>query len=189
MQSRGLRSMAIALLVGSAAGLRTPGAWVTAAPSATRGRPLQAAEAPQSVSVGDLGLTMDEVNERFPEEMLQGMVSSGYESTSRLPDGTDEGAAWFESAERVEVTLTIPGLRGQPAASLAVEATENTLTITAWGRAIWSCVLRSNIDPNSATMSAEDGMGMQPIIKFAASKEVPGRWGGFIQNIGEDSLL
>ena len=40
-----------------------------------------------------------------------------------------------------QVTLTIPGLLGQPAGSLAVEMTETTATITAFGRAVWSCVL------------------------------------------------
>lgn len=117
------------------------------------------------------------------------MVTSGYESTSRVPGNTDQGAAWTESAETVGVTLTVPGLRGQPAASLSVEATDTTLTVTAWGRAIWSCVLRGAIDPNTASMSAEDGMAMLPMLKFSARKAGGGRWGGFIQAIGEDSLL
>lgn len=41
---------------------------------------------------------------------------------------------------RAQATLTIPGLLGQPADSLAVEMTETTATITAFGRAVWSCV-------------------------------------------------
>jgi hypothetical protein len=141
------------------------------------------------ISVKDLGLTMEDVMKSFPKEMLQELVTSGYESTSRVPGNTDQGAAWAESAETVEVTLTVPGLRGQPAASLSIEATDTTLTLTAWGRAIWSCVLRGAIDPKTASMSAEDGMAMLPVIKFSARKAGAGRWGGFIQAIGEDSLL
>ena len=41
---------------------------------------------------------------------------------------------------RAQVTLTIPGLLGQPTDALAVEMTETTATITAFGRAVWSCV-------------------------------------------------
>ena len=44
------------------------------------------------------------------------------------------------AATRAQATLTIPGLLGQPADSLAVEMTETTATITAFGRAVWSCV-------------------------------------------------
>lgn len=152
--------------------------------------PRSSAESPApKISVKDLGLTMDDVMQSFPEDMLQEVVTSGYESTSRVPGNTDQGAAWTESAETVAVTLTVPGLRGQPAASLSIEATATTLTLTAWGRAIWSCVLRGAIDPNTASMSAEDGVAMLPVLKFSARKAGARRWGGFIKAIGEDSLL
>ena len=50
----------------------------------------------------------------------------------------------------VSVDLTIPGLLGQPAAALATELTPTTLTLTAFGMAVWSCVLRGEIDPQAA---------------------------------------
>jgi len=125
----------------------------------------------------DLSITMADTPE----------ATAGYESTLR--SSTDQGAAWSESADVVEVTLTILAMRGQPAAAMAIEATATSLTVTAWGRAIWTCVLRGTIDPNTASMIAEDGMGSLPILQFSARKAPAVWWGGFIKSIGEDSLI
>ena len=90
----------------------------------------------------------------------------------------------------VEATLTISGLRGQPAMSFAVEFTETTATLTAFGRQVWSCVLRGTIDPAASSFHVEDGMGMLPIVHVNVRKAANApRWGGLIQSIGEDSVL
>jgi hypothetical protein len=90
----------------------------------------------------------------------------------------------------MDVTLSIPGLRGQPAAALSLNMTKNTATITAFGMAVWSCILRGNCDPTSSTFSISDGNDMTPLIEISVKKMKSGeRWGGFIAQIGEDSIL
>ena len=97
---------------------------------------------------------------------------------------------WAETPERLEVSLTIPGLRGQPPACLAMDVTTTTATITAFGRAVWSCVLRGHCVPDTAEVIVADGEGMLPVISVAVQKAARGeRWGGFILKIGEDSIL
>ena len=156
------------------------------------------------------------------------------------------------AATRAQATLTIPGLLGQPADSLAVEMTETTATITAFGRAVWSCVrapgrehgptgagprksprwpascsglawgllrrrwaphasgraawprrappvrfptqvLRGLADPDSAQTEVEPASPpmtpMQPVVRLTVDKAQTGRWGGLIEQIGEDSLI
>ena len=87
---------------------------------AARSEVAMAADAGSSagrVNVGDLGLTVADLEEALPEELLGSVETSGYESTSRTSN--DEGCEWEETAEGLDVTLTIPGLRGQPAMARA----------------------------------------------------------------------
>ena len=134
---------------------------------------------------------MDDLETPLPD--LAGgssIATSGCESTSRLPGSDDSGCRWEETAERIEARLSIPGLRGQPAAAMGVEVTSATATITAFGRVVWSCVLRGACVPDTLTFSAEDGTGMLPEISISIGKAEPGkRWGGLIASIGEDSIL
>ena len=143
------------------------------------------------LDVSDLGLTMDDLETPLPD--LAGgssIATSGCESTSRLPGSDDSGCRWEETAERIEARLSIPGLRGQPAAAMVVEVTSATATVTAFGRVVWSCVLRGACVPDTLTFSAEDGTGMLPEISISIGKAEPGkRWGGLIASIGEDSIL
>ena len=140
------------------------------------------------VDVSDLGLTMDDVEAPLPDAFHAGLASSGCESTSRV--APDEGARWRESRDEVCVTLTIPGLRGQPSGCLAVEATATTATVTAFGYAVWSCVLRGAAVPGSARVEIRDGDDAVPVVEIAVAKQSPGAaWGGFIASVGEDSLL
>ena len=83
------------------------------------------------------------------------------------------------------------GLRGQPAMAFAVEFTDTTLTLTAFGRQVWSCVLRGGIDPDASTFHVEDGIGMLPVVYVTVRKASASatRWGGLIESVGEDSLL
>mmetsp|Transcript_7945 Transcript_7945/g.24847 ORF Transcript_7945/g.24847 Transcript_7945/m.24847 type:complete len:188 (-) Transcript_7945:32-595(-) len=144
-----------------------------------------------TIDVSDLGLTMDDLEKPLPD--LAGgssIATSGWESTSRLPGSDDSGCRWEETAERIAARLLIPGLRGQPAAAMVVEVTSATATITAFGRVVWSCVLRGACVPDTLTFSAEDGTGMLPEISISIGKAEPGkRWGGLIASIGEDSIL
>ena len=112
------------------------------------------------------------------------------ESSSRVsPDG---GVRWTETSDEVSADIAVPGLIGQPAEALAVELTAATLTVTAFGRAMWSCVLRGTIDPEASeprtTFAA--ALGSPPVISIALIK-MPGtpRWNGLIESIGVDSVL
>ena len=154
----------------------------------SRNPPAMCASEMPSVDVSDLGLTMDDLEEPLPPELTQGIATSGYESTQRLV--SDDGCVWAETPELLEVALSIPGLRGQPAMAMAAEVTSTSMTVTAFGRDVWSCVLRGQCVPDSAEFSAEDGPGALPVLRLSLAKANPGeRWGGFIASIGEDSIL
>ena len=88
------------------------------------------------------------------------------------------------------MTLTVPGLRGQPAACLTVVFSTTTATVTAFGRPVWSCILRGEVVPDTATFITEDGSDMLPVIQLSVTKaDASQMWGGFIESIGEDSIL
>jgi hypothetical protein len=141
------------------------------------------------IDVSDLGLTLSDLEAPLPQEMFA-ITSSGTESTSRIPSVQDDGCLWEESPDTIDVTLSIPGLRGQPPAALLLDMTKNTATITAFGMAVWSCILRGDCDPSSVMFSATDGNDMVPLIEISVKKLRSGeRWGGFIAQIGEDSIL
>ena len=141
------------------------------------------------VDVSDLGLTVADVEAPLPEEFFEGFATTGFESTSSTnPD--DSGAQWRESKTSLEVTLTIAGFRGQPSGAFAVEMTETTATVTAFGYVVWSCVLRGAAAPETARVEVSDGEDMVPIIKITVDKKDAGAsWGGFIESVGENSLL
>ncbi len=139
-----------------------------------------------AVDVSDLSLTMEDLEK--PLDVLRGITSAGIESTSRT--AKDEGLEWSETATQIEAKLAIPGLRGQPAAALALEMTETTATVTAFGRDVWSCVLRGTVDPSTARAAVSDSEGgMQPVVQLQVSKAAPGRWSGFVESYGVDSIL
>ena len=138
-------------------------------------------------NVSDLGLTMADLEAPIP---FDGITTRGVESASRTTD--DGGCEFVETADQVEATLTIPGLRGQPAAAMKLDLTSDTATITVFGRAVWSCVLRGKIFTEASTseMLTSPKTPMQPLVRLKVKKQ-PGaaRWGGLIKSIGEDSLL
>jgi hypothetical protein len=124
--------------------------------------------------------------------------SCGVESTSRVR-GSDQGCVWVEDDETVSVQLRLEGLRGQPAQCLAVHLQtsrdaqwrgQGTATVTAFGRIVWSCVLRGPIVVDASSTYASDGEHMLPELHFAVRK-LPGaqRWGGFIDEIEFNTLM
>ena len=142
-----------------------------------------------SLDVSDLGLTISDLEKPLPKELFD-ITSSGTESTSRVPSVNDDGCVWEENPDKIDVTLSIPGLRGQPPAALSLDLTKNTATLTAFGMAVWSCILRGNCDPESVSFNVSDGKDMIPLIEISVEKAERGdRWGGFIAQIGEDSIL
>ena len=144
----------------------------------------------KQIDVSDLGLTMDDLNAPLPDQFLEGIETSGYESTSRISSVQDDACMWIEESDTIKATLAIPGLRGQPAMCLSVLTATNTISITAFGRVVWSCILRGNVRPETASFEASEGSDMIPIISFEVKKsETEERWGGFILQIGEDSIL
>ena len=144
----------------------------------------------QQVDVSDLGLSMDDLNAPLPAEFFQQMETTGYESTSRIPSVQDDACMWTEEQSLLKVTLAIPGLRGQPAAALAVELTSNTISIAAFGMVVWSAILRGEVEPESLKFEASDGADMIPVIELEMrKKDQSERWGGFILKIGENSIL
>ena len=144
----------------------------------------------QPVDVSDLGLSMDDLNAPLPAEFFQQMETTGYESTYRLPSVNDDACMWTEEQSLLKVTLAIPGLRGQPAGALAVEMASNTISITAFGMVVWSAILRGEVEPESLKFEASDGADMIPVIEVEIQKkDQTERWGGFILQIGENSIL
>ena len=153
---------------------------------------------PGAIDVSDLGLTMTDLDAPLPEEFFAdaadggegGLSTSGYETTSRLPGSQDQGCAWEETATKVDVTLALAGLRGQPAAALSADLTATTCTVTVFGTAVWSCVMRGEIEVSGSVAEASEGADMLPIMRVTVQKRAGApRWGGFIRSIGEDSIL
>ena len=157
----------------------------------------EVSEAPISIDVSDLGLTMDDLDKPIPSELLGDfkVVASGMQSTSRIESIDDEGCLWEESADLIGATLSIEGLRGQPVAAMDVAFSTTTCTVTVFGYAVWSCLLKGECIPESAVTKIQDGYDMTPLITLSVAKKkdeagVPlERWGGFIDAIGEDSIL
>ena len=144
----------------------------------------------QTVDVSDLGITMEDLEAPLPTELLQSIALQGVQSTSRIPTTEDNGCMWTENSNTMDVTLVIPGLRGQPAAALAVTFSTTTATVSAFGRAVWSCILKGEVLPETATFVTEDGIDMIPVVSLTVQKaDETTRWGGFIEQIGEDSIL
>lgn len=157
----------------------------------------EVSEAPASIDVSDLGLTMDDLDKPIPSELLGDfkVVASGMQSTSRIESIDDEGCLWEESADLIGATLSIEGLRGQPVAAMDVAFSTTTCTVTVFGYAVWSCLLKGECIPESAVTKIQDGYDMTPLITLSVAKKkdesgVPlERWNGFIDAIGEDSIL
>lgn len=144
----------------------------------------------ESLDVSDLGLTMDDLEAPLPSELLGGISTAGYESTSRIPSVQDDACMWTECPKKMQATLAIPGLRGQPAMCLSVLTATNTVSVSAFGQVVWSCILRGEVKPETATFEAKEGAGMIPTIEYEVEKsDSSERWGGFILQIGEDSIL
>ncbi|CAB9510643.1 expressed unknown protein [Seminavis robusta] len=164
--------------------------WQRATLQSSRATGFLASSNSNEIDVSDLGLSMEDLEAPLPSELLEGIEASGYESTSRIPTVQDDGCSWTENGDTMDVTLKIPGLRGQPAACLAVVFSTSTATITAFGHNVWSCLLKGVVDADSASFVTEDGADMVPVIQLSVKKEDASlRWGGFIEQIGEDSIL
>ena len=142
------------------------------------------------VDVSDLGLTMADLEAPLPSDFLQGVETTGYDSTSRLPDVNDDACMWTESPTSMSARLAIPGLRGQPSMALSVLTSTTTISVSAFGRIVWSCILKGEVQPETAVFETSDGPDMVPIIEYEVEKAAPNeRWGGFILQVGEDSIL
>lgn len=142
-----------------------------------------------SIDVSDLGLTISDLEKKIPTQNFS-LESSGYQSTSRLPEVDDEGCYWVENPEDMDVTLRIPGLRGQPAEAINVLFSTTTVSITVFGRIVWSAIQRGISDTSDCTFLTLDGDDAVPIVQLNVRKrDLDERWGGFILQVGEDSIL
>jgi hypothetical protein len=164
---------------------------ITSNPTRASTTCLSALQKRNEIDVSDLGLTMEDLQKPLPKELFSDALTlSGYQSTSRLPEVDDEGCYWIENADDLDVTLQIPGLRGQPAACLSVLFSTTTISITAFGRVVYSVIQMGFSDPDDCSFITEDGEGMVPIIQLNIQKRDKGeRWGGYILQVGEDSIL
>ena len=153
-------------------------------------RPISLYQSNGQVDVSDLGLTMDDLNAPLPAELLRGIATSGYESTSRIPSVQDDACMWTEEESSIKATLAIPGLRGQPPAALSVEFATNTVSVFAFGQIVWSAILRGDVKPETLKIETFDGPDLVPVIELEIEKATTEeRWGGFILQIGENSIL
>mmetsp|Transcript_7830 Transcript_7830/g.24657 ORF Transcript_7830/g.24657 Transcript_7830/m.24657 type:complete len:180 (-) Transcript_7830:50-589(-) len=176
------RSPLLMLFVGGAVAFQKPGGAFQATPPPRAASRLRAAT---DVDVSDLKVAMDELDKPLEELTVD---TRGVEHTSRTGI-EDDGCAWTESNERVDVVLRIPGLRGQPSMSLAVDVTPTTCTVSSFGVAVWSCLLRGRADPASVAFDVSDGADAVPTIELRCGKADGARWNGFIESVGEDSIL
>ena len=145
---------------------------------------------PTFVDVSDLGLTMEDLEKPLPVGLLSGISMTGYETTSRIPGVQDNGCEWTETMEEIKVKLRIPGLRGQPAAAMTALFSTTTMSVSVFGRVVWSAIFKGLVFPDSCTCEAEGGDDMIPTLRVTVKKQDDTqRWGGFILQIGEDSLL
>jgi hypothetical protein len=142
------------------------------------------------IDVSDLGLTMEDFNAPMPSGLLGSIATTGYQSTSNIPSVQDDACMWTEQGPSMKVTLAIPGLRGQPSASLSVLCSKNTVSVSAFGRVVWSTILRGEVLPETLKFEALDGPDMTPVLELDLQKaDASTRWDGFILQIGENSLL
>ncbi|KAL9188784.1 hypothetical protein ACHAXT_007162 [Thalassiosira profunda] len=142
-----------------------------------------------SVDVSDLGITMADLEKKIPIHNFS-FESSGYQSTSRIPDVNDNGCHWVENPEDIDVTLRIPGLIGQPAEALSVLFSTTTVSVAAFGRIVWSAIQMGISDTDDCMFLTEEGKDGVPVIQLCVKKrDLDERWGGFILQVGEDSLL
>lgn len=145
------------------------------------------AKLPVSIDVSDLNITLADLDNPLPP--TSSVSSSGYQSTSRIPSVQDGGCFYNENPSEIDVTLKIPGLRGQPSAAVSVLFSTTTVSVSVFGRIVWSCIQKGISKPNECAFLTEDGEGMIPTIQMNIKKRDVGLWEGFILQIGEDSLL
>jgi len=148
---------------------------------------LRAENQPMSIDVSDLNLTLADMDKPLPPTAT--LSSSGYQSTSRIPTIQDEGCFYEETLQDMDVTLKIPGLRGQPSAAVSVLFSTTTISVSVFGRIVWSCIQKGISKPEESMFYTEDGEGMIPVIQINVRKRDAGLWEGFILQIGEDSIL
>ena len=142
-----------------------------------------------SIDVSDLGITMSDLDKKIPANNFS-LESSGYSSTSRITDVDDNGCYWVENPEDIDVTLRIPGLRGQPAEATSVLFSTTTISVSVFGRIVWSAIQMGISDIDDCTFLTLDGEDGIPIIQLNVRKrDLDERWGGFILQVGEDSIL
>ena len=142
-----------------------------------------------SIDVSDLGLTMSDLEKEIPIHNFS-VESSGYQSTSRIPDVDDQGCYWVENAEDLDVTLRIPGLVGQPAEAISVLFSTTTVSVSVFGRIVWSAIQMGISDIDDCSFLTDEDEYGKPIIQLNVKKrDLDERWGGFILQIGEDSIL
>ena len=110
--------------------------------------------------------------------------AGGFDPTSMDPHVDDAVCRWSETPSECEVLLAIPGLRGQPAACLAIEFAVTALSVTAFGRIVWSCILRGRAVPKSAVFVVKENEERVPLIELSVRKANKALWG-----IGENSIL
>jgi hypothetical protein len=142
------------------------------------------------IDISDLGLTMTDLNAPLPSGFWESIVTTGYESTSMISSVQDDACMWTDNGPSMKVALAIPGLRGQPPACLSILCAKNTVSITAFGRVVWSAILRGEVLPETLKFEARDGLDMIPVLELDLQKaDANARWDGFILQIGEDSIL
>lgn len=154
------------------------------------------------IDVSELNLTMEDLQKPLPQSILSTIERSGYQSTSRISTIDDNGCYWIEnnnimndddddgSFGIMDVTLSIPGLRGQPPEAISVLFSTSTISVTVFGRVVWSCIQRGYSIPDECAFMVHEGKDMVPMIQLSVQKEkVDDVWGGFILQVGEDSIL
>jgi hypothetical protein len=88
---------------------------------------------------------------------------------SRISSIKDGACMWTESP-KTQATLAIPGLQGQPAMCLSTLTASNTLSVTAFGWVVWSCILRGEVKLETGVFEAKESTDMIPIMEYEVEK-------------------
>lgn len=133
-----------------------------------------------SVDVSDLNVTLSDLEKPLDDVELE------FESS-----GTSERGyySWIESLKHIEVSFSHPGIRGQPKDAILAELTSSTFTISIFGYVTYSAVLEGPIIPEESKIEVSDGNDNIPKIFLDVTKARPGRWNGFIREVGANGLL
>ena len=130
-----------------------------------------------SVDVADLGLTLDDLTR--PLDEVQAEICS-----------RNSFSEWAETLDAIDIRMRHEGMRGQPCDAVKVDLTPTTITVSIFGYAVWSGVIKGPIVLDQSYWEVEEGLDRIPTITLHLSKGYRELWGEtWLEAIGVDGVL